>query len=136
MATYNGREASVKVGTYTVAELASWDLDLSNAEIDTGVFGTTWGKSDVGGRKWNVTVAGFYDPTDTTGQNAIEDAWAGGTLVSTIRLYVDNTSYWVPDTTTVTASGGRVTAYRIGQSFQGVASINFTLSGSGAITFV
>lgn len=136
MATYNGREASVKILTYTVAELASWDLDLSNAEIDTGVFGTTWGKSDVGGRKWNVTVAGFYDPTDTTGQKAIEDAWAGGTLVSTIRLYVDNTSYWVPDTTTVTGSGGRVTAYRIGQSFQGVASINFTLSGSGAITFV
>ena len=136
MATYNGREATVKMGTYTIAELASWDLDLSNTEIDTGSFGTTWGKSDVGRRKWTLTVSGFYDPSDTNGQNVLEDAWAGGTLVSNFKAYIDNTSYWIPDTTTYTDAGGRVTAYRIGQTFDGVASVNFTLAGSGPITFV
>lgn len=136
MATKNGRNSSVKYGTYTVAEMASWDLDLSNAEIDTTVFGSTWGKSDVGMRKWTLTVAGFYDPTDANGQNAMEDKWADGTLVSTIKCYVDNTSYWVPDTTTDSQAGGRVTTYRIGATKDGVASVNFTLSGSGPITFV
>ncbi|GAG27509.1 unnamed protein product, partial [marine sediment metagenome] len=41
MTTKTGRNASVKKGTYTVAELASWSLDLSNDEIDTTVFGST-----------------------------------------------------------------------------------------------
>lgn len=136
MATKNGRNASVKKGTYTVAEMASWDLDLSNAEIDTTAFGSTWGKSDVGFRKWTLTVSGFYDPTDTNGQKALETAWAGGSLVNDVKAYVDNTSYWVPDVTTDSAAGGRVTAYRLGQTKDGVASVNFTLSGSGPITFV
>lgn len=136
MATYNGRNASVKKGTYTVAEMASWDLDLSNAEIDTTVFGSTWGKSDVGMRKWTATIAGFYDPSDTGGQKAIESAWADGSLVNNIKFYVNNTSYWVPDTTTETSAGGRITAYRIGQAKDGVASVNFTISGSGPISFV
>lgn len=136
MSTYNGREATVKKGTYTVAELASWDLDLSNEEIDTTAFGSTWGKSDVGMRKWSVTVNGFYDPSDSNGQNKIEEAWAGGTLINDIKMYVDNTSYWIPDVTTDSDAGARVTSYTIGQSKDGVASVSFGLSGSGPITFV
>jgi len=136
MATLNGRNATVKKGTYTVAEMVSWDLDLSNEEIDTSAFGDTWGKSDVGQRKWSLSFEGHYDPTDTNGQVAIETAWAGGTLINDIKLYVDNTSYWVPDTTTDASSGGRVTEYKVGLAHNGVASISVTLSGSGAITFV
>lgn len=136
MSTKNGRNASVKKGTYTVAELASWDLDLSNDEIDTSAFGDTWGKSDVGQRKWSASVSGFYDPTDTNGQTAIETAWADGSLINDIKFYVDNTSYWIPDVTTDSDAGGRVTSYALGQAKDGVASINFTLSGSGPITFV
>jgi len=136
LATFNGREADVKVGTYTVAELASWDLDLSNGEVDTTVFGSTWGKSDNTTRKWSCTISGFYDPSDANGQNPIEDAWAGGDLINDVAFYIDNTSYWIPDVTTDSDAGGRVTSYRIGQAINGVASVSFTLSGSGPITFI
>ena len=136
MSTYNGRNATVKYGTYTVAEMASWALDLSNDEIDTTSFGSTWGKSDVGMRKWSLSVSGHYDPSDSTGQAAIEAAWAAGSLVSTISVYVDNSSYWVPDVTTDSNAGGRVTTYTISQAHNTVASISLTLSGSGPITFV
>ena len=136
MATYNGRNASVKKGTYTVAELASWDLDLSNEEIDTTTFGSTWGKSDVVKKKWSVTVNGFYDPSDANGQNKIEEAWADGSLINDIKFYVDNTSYWIPDVTTDSDAGARVTSYPIGQAKDGVASVSFGMSGSGPITFV
>lgn len=136
MSTFNGRDATVKKGTYTVAELASWALDLSNDEIDTTVFGNSWKKSDVGMRGWSLSVEGFYDPTDTNGQGAIEAAWASGGLINDIKLYIDNTSYWIPDVTTDSNAGGRVTSYGTGTAKDGVASLNFTLSGSGPITFI
>ena len=136
MATKNGRNATVKYGTYTIAELASWSLDLSNDEIDTSAFGSTWKKSDVGMRGWSLSVSGHWDPTDSTGQAMIEAAWAGGSLINTIKMYVDNTSYWIPDVTTDSAAGGRVTSYAVNQAHDAVAGISFTLSGSGPITFV
>lgn len=135
MSTYNGRDGKVVIGTWTVAEMASWSLDLSNDEIDTTAFGSTWKKSDVGMRGWSLSVEGHYDPSDSTGQNDIEDAWADGSLVTTIKLYVDNTSYWVPDITTDSDAGGRITSYSINQAHDTVAGISFTLSGSGPITF-
>ena len=136
MSTKNGRNATVKYGTYTIAEMASWSLDLSNDEIDTTAFGSTWKKSDVGMRGWSLSISGHYDPTDTTGQNMLEAAWAGGTLVSTIKVYVDSTSYWTPDVTTNSSAGGRVTTYTLDQAHDAVAGISMTLSGSGPITYV
>ena len=136
MTTKNGRNATVKYGTYTIAELASWSLDLSNDEIDTSAFGSTWKKSDVGMRGWSLSVSGHWDPTDTNGQKAIETAWAGGSLINSIKLYVDTSSYWVPDVTTDSSAGGRVTSYALNQAHDAVAGISFTLSGSGPVTFV
>jgi len=136
MTTKNGRNATVKYGTYTIAELASWSLDLSNDEIDTSAFGSTWKKSDVGMRGWSLSVSGHWDPTDSTGQSMIEAAWAAGSLINTIKMYVDSTSYWIPDVTTDSDAGGRVTSYAVNQAHDAVAGISFTLSGSGPITFV
>lgn len=136
MATYNGRNASVKKGTYTVAEFVSWSLKLGNDEIDTSAFGSTWKKTDVGQRGWSLSVEGHYDPSDTDGQKALETAWANGSLVNDVKLYVDNTSYWVPDVTTDASAGGRVTDYECSMENKGVGKMSMTLSGSGPITFV
>jgi len=135
MTTYNGRNAKVTYGTYTIAELASWTLDLSNDEIDTSAFGSTWKKSDVGMRGWSLSVSGHYAPDDDDGQAKIEAQWAAGSLVSTIKIYVDASSYWAPDVATDTNAGGRVTSYALSQAHDAVAGISFTLSGSGPITF-
>jgi len=140
MTTYNGRNAVVKIGAVTVAEMASWSLDLSNDEIDTTAFGSTWKKSDVGMRGWSLAVSGHYDPSNTIGQGLVEAAWAAGSLVTSVRAHVSVASYWVPDTTTASAAGisagGRVTSYAINQAHDAVAGISFTLSGSGPITFI
>ena len=136
MTTYNGRNALVKIGTDTVAEMASWSLDLSNDEIDTSAFGSSWKKSDVGMRGWSMSVSGHYDPSNTVGQGLVEAAWAAGSLISTIKMYVDSSSYWVPDVTTDSSAGGRVTSYALNQAHDAVAGISFTLSGSNHITFV
>lgn len=136
MSTYNGRNAKVLKGTYTVAEFASWDLDLSNDEIDTTAFGSTWKKSDVGMRGWSLSISGHYDPSDTNGQRAIETAWANGSLINDIKIHVDANSYWIPDVTTDSDAGGRVTSFALSQAHDAVAGISMTLAGSGPITFV
>ena len=135
MTTYNGRNALVKIGTVTVAEMASWSLDLSNDEIDTTAFGSTWKKSDVGMRGWSLSISGHYDPSNATGQGVIEAAWAAGSLITTIRAYVNAASYWTPDQATDSGAGGRVTSYALNQAHDAVAGISFTLSGSGPVTF-
>lgn len=124
------------IGTYVVAELASWALDLSTDEIDTTAFGSTWKKSDVGMRGWSLSVEGHADPSDSGGQGAIEAAWEGGSLINTVKIYVDAASYWIPDVTTDSDAGGRVTSYAINQAHDAVAGISFTLAGSGPVTFV
>jgi len=137
MTTYNGRNALITVDSDTVAEMASWSLDLSNDEIDTTAFGSTWKKSDVGMRGWSLSISGHYDPSNTLGQGIIEAAWAAGSLLSSVRAYVNASSYWTPDwTTDVTNAGGRVTSYALNQAHDAVAGISFTLSGSGPITYV
>jgi hypothetical protein len=136
MTTYNGRNALIKIGTVTVAEMASWSLDLSNDEIDTSAFGSTWKKSDVGMRGWTLSVSGHYDPSNTTGQGLVEAAWAAGSLISTIRAHVNAASYWTPSVTADANAGGRVTSYALNQAHDAVAGISFTLSGSGPVTFI
>lgn len=136
MTVLKGRDATVRIGTYVVAEQGNWKLTLSAAEIDTTAFGSTWAKSEVGFKKWSISFNGFYDKTDTTGQDILKSSYMAGSLITTLRLYVDNTSYWIPDVTTDSSCGGRVTTYDIGHDKGNVASVSFTVSGSGPITFV
>lgn len=136
MATKSGRNASIKVGTYTVAEQGTWTLTMTRDEIDTTAFGSTWGKSDVGFGRWTMTFSGFADPTDTNGQVVLETGFINGTLLTTVYLYIDSTSYWTPDLTTDSDAGGRVTNYAITQDKANVATVSFTMSGSGPVTFV
>jgi len=136
MATKSGRYHAIKKGTYTVSEQGHFDLDMSSDEIDTTAFGSTWAKSDVGFKKWSLSMSGYYDPTDTNGQAELETAYMGGTLVTDLSVYVDNTSYWEPDLTTDSDAGGRITSYKVSGDKAGVASFDMVLSGSGPITFV
>ena len=136
MATKSGRYMSIKKGTYTVSEQGHFDIDLVSDEIDTTSFGSTWGKSDVGFKKWTVTISGHYDPTDENGQAELEAAFMDGSLVTDFTIYVDNTSYWEPDLTTDSDAGGRITSYKVSGDKAGVGSISMVLSGSGPLTFV
>ena len=136
MPTYSGRNASVKKGTYTIAELGSWSIERTQDEIDTTAFGSTWGKSDVGFQKWSASFTGFFDPTDTNGQVAMESAMNAGTLVNDIKFHFSANSYFTPDVTTDSNAGGRVTSFNVGQDKAGVASLNMTMTGSGPITRV
>lgn len=136
MATYSGQFGHVKLGTYEVAEMASWTLTISANEIAINVFGTSWNKTQQGIKSWNATVNGFFDISDTNGQTAIKNAFYNNSLLTNMRFYVDNTSYFTPDITTDSSCGCRITAYNPSQTADNVAQVSITVAGTGPITWV
>lgn len=144
MATFNGREARVTVNASTtealVAEISNWKIDMSAGEVDTTVFGDGWGKSDVGMKTWKGSMSGFFDNTDTAGQEVIKAAYLSGDLLADIRFYVQYTTesgedniYVAPDTASDANAGLRVTSLSIGTDKSGVATIDMSFSGSGPV---
>lgn len=145
MATFSGKDARVTVSADTtevlVAEIADWKISMSASENDTTVFGDSWGKSDVGMKKWSGSLTGFFDSTDTTGQGILTAAFLSGDLLSDIRFYIyysetsaETIRWYGPDTDTDSNAGVRITGLEIGQSKDGIAPISMTFSGSGPVS--
>ena len=144
MATYNGRNGRVTVNGDTtekiVLELGSWSLDITADEVDTTSFGNGWKKSDVGMKGWSGSASGSYDPLDTTGQKVLLDAFDSGALLNDVRFYIaysttvtDTNLFFVPDITTDTTAGLRVTGTSVSLDKSGVATVSFSFSGSGPL---
>lgn len=136
MAQYVGVDATVKKGTFEVAEMASWSLDMSAETLAGNIFGSDWAKNHAGLRSWSMSVSGFFDPSDTNGQKTVETAFFANSKVTDLNLYVDSSSYWTPDLTTDSDAGAYVTSYSVNTDNASVGSVSFTLTGTGPITFV
>jgi hypothetical protein len=122
-----GNNAKVTLTAATVVGMGNWKL--SGIEVDlleTTSFGDTakqfiTGLLDYGG----VTFGGLYDPGDTTGHQVLVSANINNSKIAKIRLYVDNTSYWTPNVTTVSAAGILMQSVAIGYDKSGLGTIEF-----------
>jgi hypothetical protein len=120
--------AKVTLGANTVVGMGNWKLEgISVDLLETTSFGDTakqfmTGLIDYGG----VSFGGLYDPADTTGQNILVSAMLNNSKIANVRLYVDNTSYWTPNVTTVSAAGMLVQKVPIGISKGGLGTIEFS----------
>ena len=102
MATKSGRIASVRLGTYKVAGLGTWNYGgFSREVIEEDSWNLDIKKKHFGvGDAGELTFSGLYDSADTTGQDLLNSAclnssaFTGGNL----RFYIDNTSYWTVNT--------------------------------------
>lgn len=136
MGTMSGREAAVKLATATIAGMGNWTVSFSLDEIDATAFGSDWKKTDVGFLGWTASFNGYYDTADTTGQGDLESSAIAGTKITTVRFYVDNTSYWTPDTTTEADAGARISSFEIAFDKADIGRISYTLAGTGPLTLV
>jgi len=127
-----GKNASVKFGTTSVAEMGTWSLDgITNELLDATAFGDEYKEYALGVGDWGgISFNGSFDMTDTTGQVLLDSAHKNKTVLTSIRLYIDNTSYYTPNTN-VTSSGGVASA---GVLMQTIA-ISFDKAGIGTISF-
>ena len=90
-----------------------------------------------------ITVSGDFRLVDVSGRDAVESAFQNGTELRDFRLYVDATSYYIPDSTlfqTATTTGSYITVTKSPSttSFDtaGVGSMEFTAKVTGRLTLV
>lgn len=133
-----GKNCSVKLGGTAVVGIGNWEMTGVQMDVvEVSAMGDTFkaylaALADGG----QVTFAGYYDPTDSTGQTAMETYCEAGTIVTSLRLYVDSTSYWTPATTSQTGSGVIITNYRVTADKSGLAQVSFTGKVTGKLALV
>ena len=129
-----GRKGKVKLGTATIANLASYRIDITTEELDGSVFMTGWGATLPGQQKWKATISGFLDMTDITGQLTLKNAKVAGIKITSIRFYEsDGGSYWAPDITEDSAAGCYVGSMTIDEAQNGLLKVDYNVGGVGPI---
>ena len=89
MAGQKGYKGKTALGQNALTLIGKWTPSgMQAAVLDGTKLGDTYtvkapGRIDPG----NVTVEGFYDPDDSTGQDLLRAALAAGTAVDTLRFY-------------------------------------------------
>ncbi|WP_353189120.1 phage tail tube protein [Pseudomonas sp.] len=124
MAVMVGSAASFKIAANTVAEMDQWSLDVQTGLEETQAFGDTWKERTATIKEWSGSASGRFDDTDTNGHVALSSAFVGGTSVAA-RFYVDGTNYY---------SGTAFVQASLSASENGLVTVNYTFTGTGALT--
>ena len=143
-----GKDGKVSLGENKVIGMGTWNLaGVTADEFDASQFGDNW-KQYVYGMKDGGTVSfsGWFDPTDTTGQIALQKANLDNLALTSMRFYYNNTSYYEACQTTgyfgpgalssgqnTLPSNMRITSYNIGFDKSGIGTIDFTAKVSGVL---
>lgn len=134
---YAGRETQVTLNGGTISLLGSWTLNGQEVELlEQTSFGDEY-KQFLPGIKDGGTISfnGLYDGTDTAGQTALRNYNANNTSVTDIKLYVDDTSYFLPSTTNP-LSYCWVTGFEVGSEVGGLVTATFNMKVSGKMVLV
>jgi len=148
-----GKDMTVRLGTTTIVGIGDVSLDgVTVEELDTSAFGNNGWKTFQTGMKDGGTISfsGQFDPADTTGQEILALALVNGTELTSIRIYVDSTSYYTPNQTTgyfspsspaassnsTILSTARVTAHNIKGAVNAMGTVDFKLKVSGSMVLI
>jgi len=138
MAAHKGKDCKVAIGSAKIVGLGTWSINgITADQLEDTEFGDDW-KTFVYGMKdgGQVSFAGYYDKTDTTGQDAIRTANENDTELTDLRFYVDDTSYWRPNSTGTPHSNIMITAWDISADKSALVQCSFTGKVSGKMDFV
>ena len=150
MAFLVGYLGKVTLGSSTVVGMGTWTMSgITTDQMEYSQFGDNWKVFEFGMKDGGqITFNGFLDKTDSGagGQWALQKYNMDNTDVTSLRLYVDNTSWYEPCATTSYFSPGtwssaqetikshvNITAYEIGMDKAGLATISFTAKVSGVM---
>ena len=150
MATKIGKDCAVKLGTGSIVGMGTWSLSgITSDSLESTEFGDNWKKFEFGIKDGGqVTFNGLFDPADTTGQDVLKAANLDNTDITTLRLYVDNTSYyeacqttgyWTPSDSVgndTVLSVLNVTSYDISSDKSGLMQTSFTCKVSGCMVLI
>ena len=137
MAAKIGKDCKVTLGSVKILGLGTWSITgVDKDTMEDSEFGDSFKTYLVGmAESGQITFEGYYDPADSTGQAALRTYWEGETNVTSLRLYVDNTSYWTP-TTTTPLSHVNITAWEVNSDKSGLMAATFSAKISGKLELI
>lgn len=132
-----GKNFKVTLGSDTIVGMGTVTIPGVDTELlETTEFGDEWKTFTPGLRDGGeITFNGLYDPDDSSGQTALRTANENATDVTSLRIYIDNTSYWTFNTTGP-YSYGNITKWEIGGDKSSLGTATFSLKVSGKLMLV
>ena len=137
MSSRTGHLGKVTLGANLIAGMGNWSMSgITTDLLEKTAFGDTrkqyvTGLLDSG----EISFEGYYDPDDTNGQNTLRTYNEDNTEVTTIRFYIDSTSYYTP-TTTNPLSYVLVTSYNVTADSKDILKTSFTCKVSGKMELI
>lgn len=151
MAVKVGYKGKVALGANTIVGMGTWSMSgITADQMESSEFGDNWKKYEFGMKDGGqISFDGLLDPSDTTGQQALQKANLDNTDLTSLRLYMDLTSYYEPCQSTGYFAPGslstgqdtllsvvNITSYDIGLDKSGLGTISFTAKVSGVMVLV
>ena len=132
-----GRSAKVTMGANNVLGMGTWKIGGSQVdELDDSEFGDDWEQYLLGIIKGgNVTFTGLYKVNDTQGQDMLRQAFYYKSDITDIRFYVDDSSYYTPNSTTKVGGGLPAESPVSVINITSEPEISFDKSGLGQVSF-
>lgn len=137
MSFKKGKQCKVTIGADKIVGLGTWAITGIVTDIfEDTEFGDNWKTYQFGLKDGGeISFEGLYDPDDANGQDALRAAQENDSTLTELRLYIDNTSYWTPKTTSPT-SHVNVTTWNIRADKGGLLASDFTCKISGAMELI
>jgi len=146
-----GHLGKVTFGASTIIGMGTWTISgITADQMESSAFSDNWKSYEFGMKDGGqISFNGFLDPSDTTGQQVLQKANMDNTDLTSLMLYVDNSSYYIPSASTSyfapgslsTGQSGKVshvniTSYDISMDKAGLATISFTAKVTGLMVLV
>jgi hypothetical protein len=128
----SGAGGKVMLGSVVVANIKEWSLSgFQMGTQETTAFGTTIKTfiPDGTGDPGTVSFNGNYDPSDSTGQLALDALCVAGTTSTNLYLYANTSTFWR------VGSGGNIIttkAKAVSLARNGLGSVSWEGKASGA----
>lgn len=122
-----GKDAQVKFGADQVVGLNDATFTINGELVDITAFDSDgWRKRLANLRDASISISGFYDPTDSTGQVAAQSAILAGTKVEDVAVLADGTSGFKCD--------AFVETFELSPAVEGAVAVSISLQSDGEIT--
>jgi len=125
-----GKHAGVLKGGTAIMEISEATFTINGEVVDVSTFDSDgWRERILNLRDATISLSGFYDPTDTTGQVQIRDAQLAQEVVEDIQVRADAT-----DPSTGLECDAVVETFEINPTVEGAVAVSITLQSTGPIT--
>lgn len=125
-----GKHAGVFIGGVAMLEISDATFTINGEVVDVSSFDSDgWRERILNLRDATISITGFYDPTDSTGQVALRDAQLAQDVVEEVQVRAD-----ASDATTGLECDAVVETFEISPAVEGAVGVSITLQSTGPIT--